>query len=79
MRPFAPCFAEVACWPTGIVFETLRSSPIQNSKNAEAAATHLRCVMLVLLPTQYFSNDKAMSITVTPEDILYSSYYVPDL
>jgi hypothetical protein len=35
--------------------------PDSKFENAEAAATHLRSVMLVLLPTQYFSNDKVMS------------------
>jgi hypothetical protein len=28
--------------------------------------------MLVLRPTQYFSNERRMPITFTPEDILYS-------
>jgi hypothetical protein len=35
--------------------------------------------VIVLRPTQYFRNEKVMSIAVTPEDILYSFYYVPHL
>jgi hypothetical protein len=33
--------------------------------------------VIVLRPTQYFRNENVMSIAVTPEDILYSFYYVP--